>query len=566
MNPLVEKKGNLSLAEQVAWNLAWQTEHSLLNLSPQVTTQLELLRQDHQLRASFTLSIAANSRHLVMPVTKTAPVPSPSPGLADSVNKALMAESGQQTQEYVQSLELELREGRERLQAFLEKLDISQQNLHSFNEKLLSVNQELQTDNNKKQSINDEMQIVNEALQRVNKKKKSTNDEMQIVNDKNQSVNKEMQTTNEELQSVNGEHKVKIRELTELNDDLNNYFYSNVSGQLFVDKDLLLRKFSPAAVQHINLRKDDIGRSLNHITTNIRFDTLVEDIRQVIFGGETLTKEVQAITGEWFQMMVMPYLRQVDHQPDGAMVTFYNINTLKQVQQELDLSNQSLSRINADLDNFVYAASHDMMSPLANISSLLALLQTKMPSNDPKVIQLYELMNSSLAKFKSVIRELGTIAKVESEMLKQAEAVDIADMLGEIRLSMGEQITAIGAIVRVDLQESQIRFSPKNLRSLLSNLVSNALKYRSTDRIPDILIGTRREDNFIVLSVSDNGVGIGAGQLTSVFSLYNQLNPATEGQGIGLYLVRKIIDANGGRVEVESEPGLGTTFRLYFKN
>lgn len=145
-------------------------------------------------------------------------------------------------------------------------------------------------------SSNEHMQSFNEELQ-------SANEEMQSANEEMQSSNEELQSVNEELQTVNKDHQLTIDQLTDLNDDLNNYFRSNINGQLFVDRELLLKRYSPGAVKHINIREGDIGRPLSNITNNIRFETLIADIKKVINDEEPITREAEATDGRVYQVM-----------------------------------------------------------------------------------------------------------------------------------------------------------------------------------------------------------------------------------------------------------------------
>ncbi len=174
-----------------------------------------------------------------------------------------------------------------------------------------------------------------EAMQAYNEELLSANEEMQ-------SANEELQSINEELETVNSEHKSNIVELTSLNDDLNNYFRSNINGQLFVDKDILLKKFSPGAIKHINIRDSDIGRPLSNISTNIKFETLIEDIKKVMVDGQVIIKEIESNEGKIYQVMTSPYLRKNDQDIYGAIITFYDISELKRTQNELDKTNKML--------------------------------------------------------------------------------------------------------------------------------------------------------------------------------------------------------------------------------
>jgi len=97
------------------------------------------------------------------------------------------------------------------------------------------------------------------------------------------------------------------------------------------------------------------------------------------------------------------------------------------------------------------------------------------------------------------------------------------------------------------------------------NLVTNALKFSSPDRVPEIIVKTEKKDQFIILTVIDNGIGIAKDEIDHIFKKYKRLSAATEGTGVGLYLTRKIVNASGGKIEVKSNPGNGCTFKIFFK-
>ncbi|AHM58790.1 signal transduction histidine kinase with CheB and CheR activity [Flammeovirgaceae bacterium 311] len=440
------------------------------------------------------------------------------------------------TREYIASLEQQLLGSEQNLQDAYEKLDAYAENMQSFNEELLSAGEEMQ------------------------------------------SSNEELHSVNEELHTINAEYQQKIRELTELNDDLENYFRSNVSGQLFVDGDLLLKKFSPAAVQHINLRKSDLGRPLDNITTNIEFETIVEDIRLILAGEETITREVQAKTGKWFQVSVMGYIRAADNHPTGAMVTFYDITNLVKARriaeesqrqalkmaQELDITNEQLKRTNVDLDNFVYTASHDLRSPVNNIIGLMGLLSSSLPEQlDEYSRKLLEMAEEAVVKLMGVINDLTEIAKVQKEE-GETEPISVRVMLEEVLAELEEPIQEAQALIHTEITVEEIVYPRKHLRSILYNLISNAIKYRSNDRVPEIHVSLHMLEGHPVLVVADNGLGLLPKQVPKLFSLYKRFHNHVEGTGIGLHIIKRMVENNGGRIEVESQYGKGTTFTVYF--
>lgn len=422
--------------------------------------------------------------------------------------------------QYTHNIEEELNELKNKLQAAYLQLDASNENMQSFNEELLSANEEMQ------------------------------------------STNEEMQSVNEELHTINADYQLKNKELLEMNDDLNNYFRSNINGQLFVNKELQLMKFSPGTVQQINLLPTDVGRPLSHITTNIKFETITEDIKKVIAEGGVITKEIETENGKWFQVMTMPYI-QADNTRNGAMITFNDITELKRTKQEVDKKNASLLRINADLDNFVHAASHDLLGPLGNIELSIAMMN-EVTAADPKVIAFANIINSSVKKFRALITDIATIAKIESDMISM-EMVDVDELISNIEWSLDDKIKASGAVIKRDIAIKHILFSKKNLRSILYNLISNAIKFTG-DTAPVVTVKTSKNTDSTIISVEDNGLGIAREDVDKIFDMYGRLHQNIEGHGIGLYLAKKIVDAAGGNIDVESEPGKGSKFTILFKS
>ncbi|UOE48820.1 ATP-binding protein [Mucilaginibacter sp. SMC90] len=205
---------------------------------------------------------------------------------------------------------------------------VTKEHIEHLESELIRLKEELQTANDYLESSQESMQAYNEELL-------SANEEMQ-------SANEEMQSINEELESINNEHKYTIQELTSVNNDLNNYFRNNANSQLIVDRDLLLKKYSPGAVKHINIQEGDIGRPLSNITTNIKLETILDDIRKVISSGETIMREVESLNGNYYHVLTSPYIKQKEKIIDGAIISFYNVTELRNTRKELDHSNNIL--------------------------------------------------------------------------------------------------------------------------------------------------------------------------------------------------------------------------------
>ncbi|WP_083919435.1 chemotaxis protein CheB [Pontibacter roseus] len=697
----------------------------------------------------------------------------------------------------------------------------------------------------------DNLQMTVQDLSTANEELQSSNEELMSSNEELQSSNEEMQSLNEELHTVNSEHQLKIKELHELNEDLDNYFRSSNVGQLFIDHDLDIRKYTPTVESIINIMGSDIGRPVHHISHNLKYNRLIEDVKQVNNSSQEIEQEVETNDGRHFLMRIIPYLRR-DGNKDGVVISFVDVTTLKTLssvvqgvlnsslnnimalqavrderdeitdfkwtllnkkteellgassanllhtsvlksipflrpsgllkkfiavveadknlhleqkleikghkawyeiaavkmgdgltvtmaditdkkdsedqtmqafedlkvaeenlvklnnqleklvaertkelaaseerfrlvsmatndvvwdwdlasnqiwwsdslqkmlgfaeeemgaginswfdklhpndkesivtsinkainqgreqwsgeyriarkdgsysyvsnrayiqyneyqmpyrvigsfidlsdlrdtQQELQHTNEHLLRVIEDLDTFVYTASHDLKSPIANIEGLMLLLEEQIKEAAPlpgePTEPLFHMIKDSIARFKNVIKDLTDIAKVQRDVDGEAESVNLQQLTDTVLQSLKEEVSKKNARIELDFaQAPQINFSKKNLYSIFYNLVSNAIKYSSPERLPHIQIKSEMEGKHLVITFSDNGLGISKDNMGKLFTLFKRFHSHVDGTGMGLYIVKRIMDNSGGTIEVESDVTKGTTFKLFFR-
>lgn len=235
---------------------------------------------------------------------------------------------------------------------------------------------------------------------------------------------------------------------------------------------------------------------------------------------------------------------------------------------ELTRKNQQLLRINADLDNFIYTASHDLKAPIANLEGLLTLLDPKIRiSLTEREQDLLEMMHQSIKRFKKTIKDLTDIAQMQKELEEEtAEVVNLAPLLKDIQADISNLIKETSTQISTQLEVEEFGYNQKNLRSILHNLITNAIKYSQPGRAPQINISTHRLGDYIVMKIADNGQGIPEKHHERIFSLFKRLHKNIEGSGMGLYIVKRILENSGGRIEVESEVGKGSVFTLYLRD
>ncbi|MDF7815074.1 PAS domain-containing protein [Hymenobacter sp. YC55] len=235
--------------------------------------------------------------------------------------------------------------------------------------------------------------------------------------------------------------------------------------------------------------------------------------------------------------------------------------------QELTATNEQLQRTNVDLDNFIYTASHDLKAPISNLEGLLHALQHELPVQRQvgEIPALLQLMQQAIERFGRTLHHLTAISLLQKEYDRPATPVNLTRVVAEVQLDLAPLVAESGAQVVVLLPEHvSFTLAEKNLRSIVYNLLSNALKYRHPDRVPHIEITYDQQGESHLLAVHDNGLGLdldrGAERL---FAMFQRLHTHVEGSGVGLYMVKRMIENAGGRIEVQSELGQGSTFCVY---
>ena len=126
-----------------------------------------------------------------------------------------------------------------------------------------------------------------------------------------------------------------IEKLIEHNDELENYFRNTIIPQLYVDGDLKLQKFTPPAMKQFSLSANDIGKLITDVKDNLRYPSILDNIKQVIDSNEILEKEIQTTDMRWYQMNIIPYIKKRDNKTDGVIITFVEITRrIKDLQEQ----------------------------------------------------------------------------------------------------------------------------------------------------------------------------------------------------------------------------------------
>ncbi|MGY8905056.1 MAG: chemotaxis protein CheB [Burkholderiales bacterium] len=217
---------------------------------------------------------------------------------------------------------------------------------HTTNAQITALKQELRDKEEYLQTTTEELETSNEELKSANEEMQSINEEMQSTNEELETSKEELQSVNEELATVNTELQGKVSGLSQANNDMNNLLAGTGVGTIFVNHQLHIQRFTPAATQVINLIATDVGRPVGHITANlVGYHQLVEDVQQVLDTLIPKEVEVQTKLGKWFVLRIRPY-RTLENVIDGAVITFFDISDMKMAREVL-LEAETLRRMAA---------------------------------------------------------------------------------------------------------------------------------------------------------------------------------------------------------------------------
>lgn len=242
---------------------------------------------------------------------------------------------------------------------------------------------------------------------------------------------------------------------------------------------------------------------------------------------------------------------------------------LEKINLELQKNNDQLKKVNTDLDNFIYTASHDLKAPISNIEGLLSSLQESLQTDriDSKdVNKLMQFIDISITKFRNTIQDLTDISKIQKQSEEDIKEINCAEVIEDVKFTIQDKISESKAEIKVNIPKSfKLKFSRKNFYSIVYNLLSNAIKYRNPSKSPQINVSLYKEGDFTILSVTDNGLGISKGNITKLFTMFKRFHDHVEGTGIGLYIVKRIVDNAHGKIEVDSEENKGSSFKIFFR-
>lgn len=300
-------------------------------------------------------------------------------------------------------------------------------------------------------------------------------------------------------------------------------------------------------------------KSLNDLVVPPGYFKEYEQTRQCIINGESVQMETirKHKNGQVFDVM----MKTVPIPNYGYYIMYVDISERKKTEQIIKEQLRELEAKNAEMERFAYTVSHDLRSPLITIKGFAGLLIDDLAQGNHSRLEndLQRIINAA-EKMDNLLRDLLELSRV-GRLLNTFSQISMSRLANEVSELLTGLLQERGVKIIIDPDMPVVQADLIRIREVLQNLLENAIKFMGNQSQPQVEIGfTENPDEWIFL-VRDNGIGIDARYNESIFGLFNKLDPNCAGTGIGLSLVKRIIEFHQGRVWVESAgAGLGSTF------
>ena len=292
------------------------------------------------------------------------------------------------------------------------------------------------------------------------------------------------------------------------------------------------------AVFNVNFKKALNGESVSYN-------------REYVYEGKML----------FLHMMLQPVYQNGEFV--GVLLISNNDTDRKEYEMRLEVANKELMQQNEQLNQYSYIISHNLRAPIVTLLGLTSIFN-QIKSNSAESDEVVAHITKSANHLDTVIKDLNNVLAV-SDQKSIMTFVDLDAEFDTVRFLLKNEIDQSKAVIEYDFSKCTVVHSIKSyIHSILYNLLSNAVKYRKQNVIPVIIVKIYTDDSeFLCIEFSDNGIGVDLDKFKDkIFGFYKRFHSHIEGKGLGLHLIKKQVDALGGRIEVDSIVGKGTTFRV----
>jgi two-component system CheB/CheR fusion protein len=450
-------------------------------------------------------------------------------------------------------------------------------------------------------STQESLQATIEELNNANERLQATNEELQSTNEELNSANEELHSTNEELYSVNAEFERNNIELRLVNADHQNLLDNFDSGIIYLDAQMLIRKFNPASSAFFNLLPRDVGRPIEHIAYHLANQhEILDDIRGVLCNGAAIAREVATSEGRWMLCRVVPH--QLDKgRVGGVVISFTDITDTKKVAQEVITLNLEQSKHVAELQKTNLRLEDETGKRIKALEELR--LKEQMLLKQSRFAAMGEMFGNIAHQWRQPLNVLGLLVQEVGlscefgELNKELLDANIARVM-EIVGQMSQTIDDFQNFAAPDKQKSRfkvgrvieksVKLMEQGLKKdgitlevdssgdphiegyaneygqVFMNLLANARDALQERKTPQarITVRSRLEDGKAVVTVTDNGGGIPEEVIDRIFDAYFTTKDLGKGTGVGLFISKTIIEKSmGGRLTARNTAD-GAEFRI----
>ena len=442
--------------------------------------------------------------------------------------------------------------------------DVKDSQIRQLKEELDSSKQSLKTIVENQEATNEELRSAMEEVQ-------SSNEELQSTNEELETAKEELQSGNEELTTLNDELKNRNQTLGRLNDDLANLQTNIDVAVVIVDYDLNIRRFTASAQELLKISPSDVGWSITNVNPGVPVEDLEKTIIDVITKLTVVCREVGGVKDRWYEMQVRPYLTS-EEKIDGAVISFVDITERRLLEKErvshtLNLESQVKEQAGKIVQSERMAAigqtagmvGHDLRNPLQTISGEVYLAKNELQA----LLDSEQKMNI-IESMDAIEEQINYMDKIVSDLQAFVRPVDVHKQ--EVNLKK----LIIGVLAQINIPknvETNIKIDdalaadadPQLLKRVFINLVTNAVQ--AMPKGGELAIKAQDSgQGQVKIVVEDTGEGISDEIKPKIFTPLFTTKP--KGQGFGLAVCKRVIEAQGGTISFESQVGKGTAFTM----